>query len=323
MADVQGLVNIGLLADRQGGPAGVLLQPVGAGPWLDDEWLAGMAAAVPCHVRVDAHRPESALADQMVARGIHLTPAAQVCQADGDLPTPLPDAQRWISGTWYLNIQARPHAAQAASRQRALQLIQLVSEDADTSALEDIFRQDAALSYQLLRLVNSAAVASRREVTSFGQAILMLGRQQLKRWLHLLLYAARQDDMRSAMLMAHVARRARGLELLAAKQGLDKATQEQAFMAGMFSMLDILIGQPLLDILRPIRITDELRMALLERAGAIGDLLSNWETLERGQADEVMSACERLRMSPAESQLIMAQATIWTFELIRERPTTG
>ncbi|MDV7395470.1 HDOD domain-containing protein, partial [Arthrospira platensis SPKY1] len=82
--------------------------------------------------------------------------------------------------------------------------MQLVAQDAETHELEEVLRQDAGLAYQLLRLVNSPAIGVRREVTSFSQALLMLGRQQLKRWLNLLLFAAREDDPRSAMLMAHV-----------------------------------------------------------------------------------------------------------------------
>lgn len=320
MVTPQGVVNAGLLADRHGHPAGVLLEPVALGQWLDHEWFTYATSKLPCYV-LDATLAASGLTTEAVqSHGIQIVSASAVWYGPGERPATLPSTVQWIAGAWYLDIPSKPHAAQAASRQRALQLIQLVSEDADTAALEEVFRQDAALSYQLLRLVNSAAMASNREVTSFAQAILMLGRQQLKRWLHLLLYAAQQDELRSAMLMAHVVRRARGLELIAAQQGLDKALQEQAFMAGMFSMLNTLIGQPLSDILRPIRITDELRMALLEHKGPIGQLLSGWQVLEHGDARAIESAWTTLRIEAAQGLMIMTEATAWMFDLSNGRP---
>lgn len=179
-------------------------------------------------------------------------------------PIRLPPAARWLAGDWYLKLPPRGTAAQTASRQRAMALLQLLTQDADTHELEAVFRQDPTLSYQLLRLVNSAAIGARREITSFSQAILLLGRQALKRWVNLLLFAARDDDPRSAMLLAHVCLRARGLELLAQAAGQDRLDQDEAFMAGMLSILDTLLGQPLPEVLQPLRLSDTCAKACLK-----------------------------------------------------------
>ena len=106
---------------------------------------------------------------------------------------------------------------------------------AGAHAIETLLRCEPTLSYNLLRLVNSLGSSSGRRVTSFSQALLILGRQQLRRWLNLMLFAARQGDVRPAMLLA------RALELLARSVGLDKHTQEQGFMIGLFSLLGVLL----------------------------------------------------------------------------------
>jgi len=230
-------------------------------------------------------------------------------------PIQLPPAARWLAGDWYLKLPQRGAAAQTASRQRALTLLQLLNQDADTHELEAIFRQDPTLSYQLLRLVNSAAVGARREITSFAQAILLLGRQALKRWVNLLLFSARDDDPRSAMLLAHVCLRARGLELLTQAAGHDRLAQDEAFMAGMLSMLDALLGQPLPEVLRPLRLSDTLRMGLLEGQGQIGALLQVWQSIEQRQPDTAAQGLVALGVAVAQANALLAQACQWTFEL--------
>jgi len=208
-------------------------------------------------------------------------------------------------------------AAQAASRQRALHLLQLVSRDADTAELEEAFRLDATLSYQLLRLVNSASMGSRREITSFGQAIAMLGRQQLKRWLNLLMFAARDDDERSALLMAHVSLRGRGMELWAKELGHDRALQEQAFMAGMFSMLGVLFGMPLPEVLDSIQVSDQLHAALLKGTGPVGALLQLWQAAEQRDATALEAHLRTLGASADTHNVLLLQACAWMLPLAR------
>ncbi|NIC42319.1 EAL and HDOD domain-containing protein [Aquabacterium sp. A08] len=319
------LVFVELLAgpDRRLGALRWHVRPATAAPaldWLRSPALAELAAALPCawpRVAVAGWPAEHQAAVRDLGHPLldaHDTPAGG---------TPWPAQARWCQGDWYLAPPAKPNVAQAASRQRALQLLQMVTDDADTHALEDVFRHDAALSYQLLRLVNSVAVGSRREITSFGQAILMLGRQQLKRWLNLLLFAARDDDERSAMLMAHVSLRARGMELLAQATGLDRSAQDQAFMTGMFSMLGVLFGTPLVEMLRTIRVPDALHAALVDRQGELGPLLTAWEAVERHDADATAHALAPWGVGPDAFNTLLLQACGWMLHLTDNAPGHG
>ena len=230
----------------------------------------------------------------------------------------------WISGAWYQQPPAKLAAAQAASRARALQLLQLVSADADTHDIEAVLRHDAAVSYHLLRLVNSVAMGFKREITSLAQAILLLGRQQLRRWLQLLLFSARDDDPRCAMLAAHVTLRARSMELLAEACGLDRATQDQAFMVGMFSMLGTLFGQPLPQVLATLTLPDALRRALLDGEGTLGQLLTTVTAAEgplggdepRDRDDNrLIAQLDALALPPATFNRLRLQAALWTVQM--------
>jgi len=318
-----------LLADRSKRPHGLYLHCQDPATnalqaWWATPELAELAASVPC-VWPDskAVQANETLTQAIEAAGFQRADRSSVLITTQVPPEALPSSVQWIGGLWYLHAPVRATAAQAASRNRALQLLQMVNDDADTHEIEEVFRQDAALSYQLLRLVNSVGMGARREIASFGQAILMLGRQQLKRWLNLLLFAARDDDPRSAMLMGHVTLRARGMELLSQAAGHDKATQDLAFMAGMLSMLDVLFGSPLVEVLQPLRISDALRGALIERDGDIGRLLLTWETVEAGQVDPLLAHLKHWQIPVDDYNRLLVHACAWMFSLTQGHAGDG
>lgn len=228
----------------------------------------------------------------------------------------LPASAQWVDGNWYMAPPAKPAGAQAASRALALKLVQLVTADADTRDIEDVLRQDPALSYHLLRLVNSLGMGPSRRITSFSQAIMILGRQQLRRWLNLMLFSARSDDKRTAMLLAQVTVRSRSMELLARDAGLDRANQDLAFMAGMFSMLGILFGLPLPDVLKPLEVSEALVGALLQHAGPLGGLLTAVECAERGDMPGLVAQLKALQLSPTQFTLVSFEAHQWMLNLV-------
>lgn len=309
-----GLLLPQLLAHADGRPAAILWHcsaPLGP---AEHALLLEWAARLPCVLLQRDGLCEVPEALQSAAVQF-VTPQALFWCEVPVWPIRLPPAARWLAGDWYLKLPPRGTAAQTASRQRAMALLQLLTQDADTHELEAVFRQDPTLSYQLLRLVNSAAIGARREITSFSQAILLLGRQALKRWVNLLLFAARDDDPRSAMLLAHVCLRARGLELLAQAAGQDRLGQDEAFMAGMLSILDTLLGQPLPEVLQPLRLSDNLRQGLLESEGQIGALLKLWRAVEQRQPAAAVQDLAALGVAIAQANALLAQACQWTFEL--------
>jgi EAL and modified HD-GYP domain-containing signal transduction protein len=300
------------LADRNGSPAALLLDASGlaadiAGPAVNLlEELAG--GSMICFYRAAADDGVNRL---LVQAGWKMLAADKVMRADDGLPKDLPPEVKWVEGDWFLAQPPKAVGTQAASRTLALQLVQLVSADADTHEIEALLRQDPTLSYHLLRLVNSLGMGSGRRVTSFSQAILILGRSQLRRWLNLMLFSSREGDQRSAMLLSRVAVRARLMELLSKASGEDKPHQEQAFMVGMFSLLGVLFGMPLEEVLKPLTISESVQQALLSHAGEMGQLLCVVEAAERAD-DAALGAClATLQLDGAAYNRSMVDAWRW------------
>ncbi len=310
-----------VLADLGGAPAALLLEHGhGAAPAL-----AALVAAAPCAgfpaQLACLYRPggDPALAAALELAGWRALAPTALLRADAALPAlSAPTGAAWIDGDWFLAAPAKAPGAHAASRMLALQLVQRVAADADTHEIENLLRQDPTLSYQLLRLVNSLGMGVGRKITSFAQALLILGRQQLRRWLNLMLFAARQGDVRSGMLLARVAVRASALEQLAKLRGLDKPTQEQAFMAGMFSLLGVLFGLPLAELLAPLPLGEAVQDALLDRGGELGALLALVETAERADFDALAAQLAALQLSAEDFNASMADASAWMLGALRE-----
>jgi c-di-GMP phosphodiesterase len=188
----------------------------------------------------------------------------------------------WISGDWPLHPLPDEAHKDGTSRKRLLALLGMLARDADTHELETLLKQDPALSFHLLKLVNSAAFARGGPITSFGQAITVLGRRQLQRWLQLLLYARQQDDGLANPLLPLAAVRAAQMEALCKLRGGARDEQDQAFMVGVFALLDVLFALPMEEIVGALNLAPEAAAALLHRSGPLGGMLA---LAEAGCAD--------------------------------------
>ncbi len=189
-----------------------------------------------------------------------------------------------------------------------LRLVGLVLGNAETDEIVQEFKRDTGLTYNLLRLVNSVAFGTRRQITSINHAISILGRRQLQRWLQLLLFAhAPGAAMLNDPLLVLAATRGRLMELLVQRVFPNNQDMEdQGFMVGIMSLLDVLLGMPLEHILNQLRLTDGVRAALLHHQGTLSPLLRLTEQLEQNNYDGVITILDT-QPKISLGQLTMAQ----------------
>ena len=190
-----------------------------------------------------------------------------------------------------------------------LQLMQMVNANADVVQLENVLKRDAALSYKLLRYINSAGFGVGREVQSLKQAIQLLGYQPMYRWLTLLLATASTSGFSPVLLETAVVR-GRLAELLGQK-ALGKQDAENVFVAGMFSLLDRLLGIPMKEVLQEIQLNEEVVRALLTRGGKYGPFLALAEACELN-SDLVSSLAASLSLTPEDVNKAHLSALAWT-----------
>jgi EAL and modified HD-GYP domain-containing signal transduction protein len=159
-----------------------------------------------------------------------------------------------------------------------LQLMDMVRKNADVRQIETALKRDAAVSYKLLRYINSSGFGLGSEIQSLRHAVSLLGYSPLYRWLSVLLATA-SDNAQSQALMQTAIIRGRFAEMLA--QGLlPKSESENLFVTGMFSLLDRLLGMPMEQVLESIQLPAPVVEALLSRSGMYGPFLALAEACE-------------------------------------------
>jgi len=190
-----------------------------------------------------------------------------------------------------------------------VQLLNLLRGQASTDAIEEVLKKDAGLAFNLMRLINSASLGLTREITSIRQAVLLLGLKKLFRWAALLLTAARSAGTPPATGQTAVVR-GRLMELLA-NEFMSPEEADQAFVIGVFSMLDQMLGMPQASAVGLLNLPDELSTALLERSNMHGRLLNLVEACESGDDDSFDQAAQALPLSSQQINWAHLQALAW------------
>jgi EAL and modified HD-GYP domain-containing signal transduction protein len=207
------------------------------------------------------------------------------------------------------------------SQLAVMELMKLVTSDAENIEIERAVKRDVTLALNLLRLVNTPAVGMRQKIDSVSQALIVLGRRQLQRWLQILLYAdpAQRGHSASPLLMLATTR-GRLLELLAKRlRPSQRNVADIAFTVGIMSLMDALFGIPMLDIVVQIPVSDEVSGALTHRTGFFGELLRLAESIEQmdGTEDMVMPALKQLAISSDELVQFEVAAFAWSDSVVR------
>lgn len=210
---------------------------------------------------------------------------------------------------------AQPGLARArgidTSRLRIIKLLNLVMSHADFPAIEAQFKLDPGLSLKMLRFINSVGVGLRYPVRSIGHALLMLGHDQLYRWLTLLLFTHQESDGRSQALLRNALVRARLMEILGQDQ-LAKADRDGLFIVGILSMLESLLQLPMDQILAVLNLSPPIVESLLHERGIYAPYLRLAAACESGDVQTIGEITQALGLDAVAVNQAHMQALIWS-----------
>jgi len=204
-----------------------------------------------------------------------------------------------------------------ASKLVIMHILTLLVRNVDNGEIVRYIKRDVALSLTLLRLVNTPVYGFLKYIDSLGQALIVLGRRQLKRWLQILLFANNEKGKTHTLspLLILAATRGKLLELITEKlrPGRRKMS-EIAFTVGIMSLIDALFGMDMETILTQISISVEIREALLLRTGFYGEILQLAENIEQGDksVSEMKELLDGLGLSADAFYALEKEAFEWS-----------
>jgi len=163
---------------------------------------------------------------------------------------------------------------------------EIMGPNPDLTKIAALFELDAALAYKLLRLINSGVFPIQSKIASLKQALVYLGQERLKKFVSLIV-TAHTAGKKPAEIMQVCVVRARFCELIAKK--VAKHQSGEAFLTGLFSLLDAILDQPMSLLVEKLPFQDEIKAALLEEKNTLYYILKvvkayetgSWWTLEQ------------------------------------------
>lgn len=179
-------------------------------------------------------------------------------------------------------------------------------------------KQEASLSYRLLRYLNSAAFALVTEINSIPHALSLLGEHGIRKWVSLVCVAAMADD-KPAELISVPLIRARFCELLAPHAQMRREAND-LFLMGLLSAMDAILDMRMADILADIAVKEEIKSALLGRSNPFRNIFEIAVNYETGVWEEVSDFAARVKMDENVIPDLFSKALEWAKQVLHGDP---
>jgi EAL and modified HD-GYP domain-containing signal transduction protein len=218
-----------------------------------------------------------------------------------------------FQGHYFRKPETRSAAVIPAQRASHLRLLAALNQPTLTmERLEELVKQDAALSLRVLQCINSAAFPIRREVRSIGEALMLLGVGPIRKWASIWclskLTAGITTELTTIALL-----RARTCELLGSE--VSDVDDGELFLVGLCSLLDVILGRPMAEAIAELPLSDAARQALLGSNNALRSVLDAVVAYEDGGWEEAVASAERIGAPEPRLQEAYTGALNWAQEL--------
>lgn len=197
---------------------------------------------------------------------------------------------------------------------QVFQALEMIRSGAEFDAIADCLRTDPILTFKLLRYINSPGIGLLQKINEIQQALMLLGRDRFYRWLSLLLFDSKKPGYHENVLREQALTRGRFMELLAGK-GRVPDYADQLFLTGLFSLMNVMLGQSLDDVLKQVALPEAVAAALRGEANAMGDALTLAIAVESGIGD-MAAAAAQCDVDATEVAGMLIDALAWSQQIV-------
>lgn len=194
-------------------------------------------------------------------------------------------------------------------------LKELNEPDTEHSRLEEIIQTDLSISYRLLQYINSARFGLRGKIESIQRAVSMLGRQNLRQWLQVIILSDLNTTDKAQELVRISVRRGRFLQLLAGGCPTPFGP-DSMFLLGFFSVLDAILDQYMDQLLEQVSLDSDIKAALTDPRNPNAVWVELLDELDRGNWGRLEAKAEKMRIPMELIDTASIEASAWTDEVM-------
>ena len=205
--------------------------------------------------------------------------------------------------------EAEQQESISQSRMVLIELLNRLRQDAEMADLVAVVRRDPAVVMKLIEMANSPLYGVGRQITGIEDAIMLLGRDALYRWIALALFRIDPQGKRDESLLVIALSRAAFLEKLAVAG--NRRMAEELFLVGLFSVIDSLLRQPMAKVLAQVSLPPPVSAVLLQQGGVYAHHLNLVQAMETCRIELVLAIADLLGIDPAEILAAYADSMRW------------
>lgn len=173
-----------------------------------------------------------------------------------------------------------------------LQLIKYIADpEVSFFDLANVIKRDLVLSYRLLKIVNSAYYGLKYTVTSILHALLIIGLNEIKKWISLIVLNQIKTSKPSELIRAALVRGI-FMEKFAIHQKKRK-NRDEYFLVGLFSLAEAIMDTPMEAVLKETHLSEEITLPLITGEGEKAELIKIICNIERAKWDEANEIIKR------------------------------
>jgi len=172
----------------------------------------------------------------------------------------------------------------ATSQITKLELINEVGkQELNIQKIEQLIKNDAAISFKLMKFINSAYFTRLNPIDTIKEAISFIGTDELRKFIRVVVMSDLNTDkpnelVRSCVIRARMCERFGGIFNTDLKK-------DELFTLGLFSLMDAMLDCTMEDILNHINLSDKMQKALLGENKEFNKILKIVISIDQGDWD--------------------------------------
>lgn len=195
------------------------------------------------------------------------------------------------------------------SRLVLIEMLNMLRGDGEITEIATVAKRDPAVVVKLLEMANSPLSGLTRRVASLEDAIILLGRDALYRWLSLAMFRVDSRGNRDETLMVIALSRASFLERLASNG--NRQVAGELFLVGLLSLIDSLLSMPIEKVLEKMHLPAPVASVLLRNEGPYARYLSLAFAMERCRIDQALNLCSVIGLDPTAMMTCYSESIAW------------